>query len=88
MNRREFAKMAGVAALLAPQAVSGQAAAPQAAPKAETPVKYGMSKEQEERVRQAVERRERQMAPLRSRTLPYELEPAFVFRVKSSGGRK
>lgn len=45
---------------------------------------------QEEAVKKAVERRERQLAGLRSRTLAYDLEPAFVFQVRQRprGGRR
>lgn len=45
--------------------------------------KLKLTAEQEERLKEAAERRERQMAPLRNRALTYELEPAFVFRVKA-----
>jgi hypothetical protein len=111
MNRRQFAKMAGGAALVTPVTASVAAGfsgfrspvdstgvltpdspaqspqqpqqAPQSPPPAEAKPKYGMSKEQEERVAQAIQRRERQNAQLRSRTLPYELEASFVFRVRT-----
>jgi hypothetical protein len=97
MNRRQFAKLAGGAALavpLAPEVAAtlrrhaspGEPAATpeqQAGepPRAESKLK--LTPEQEERLKQAAERRERQMAPLRSRALAYDLEPAFVFRVKA-----
>jgi len=108
MNRRQFTKLAGGAALAVPlapevaatlrrhdwrdesaapeEAWRGKPAATQQAgeaPRAESKLK--LTPEQEERLKQAAERRERQMAPLRNRALAYELEPAFVFRVKSSG---
>ncbi len=41
-----------------------------------------LTAEQEEAVKKAVERRERQLTALRSRTLPYDAEPAFVFQVR------
>jgi hypothetical protein len=44
--------------------------------------KYGMSKEQEEQVRQAVERGARGRAALRNYKFKYADEPAFVFRAK------
>ncbi len=54
---------------------------PQAeAPKPEPRPK--LTAEQEEAVKKAVERRERQLTALRSRTLPYDAEPAFVFQVR------
>jgi hypothetical protein len=34
---------------------------------------------QEESVKKAIERRDQQLAPMRHRALPYDLEPAFVF---------
>jgi hypothetical protein len=100
MNRRQFAKLAGGAALAAPGVAAGLGSATagvapgsraagrpaqqtqQEAPKSEAKPKYGMTKEQEERVAQAVQRRERQNAALRARVLPYELEAAFVFKVQ------
>jgi hypothetical protein len=41
-----------------------------------------MSKEQEERVKQAIERGERGRAALRAHPLAYSAEPAFVFRAR------
>ncbi len=54
-------------------------------PQAEAPKpepKPKLTAEQEEAVKKAVERRERQLTALRSRTLPYDAEPAFVFQVR------
>lgn len=56
-------------------------------PKPEPPARSGqaplkLSKEQEEAVKKAIERRDRQLAALRGRTLPYDAEPAFVFSVR------
>jgi hypothetical protein len=90
MNRREFAKIAGGAALSVPLLPSvGErftlAAAPQAPAQNEPPKpepKLKLTEKQEEAVKQAVERRERQLAAMRSRVLPYDLEPAFVFEVR------
>ena len=104
INRREFAKLAGSAALVVPLAplaanARGEALAiawpqePKLAPTkpAEPPAqseaakpepRFKLSKEQEEAVKKAVERRERQLAAIRSRTLRYEAEPAFVFQVR------
>jgi len=53
-----------------------QAEAPKPEPKPK------LTPEQEEVVKKAVERREQQLAALRSRTLPYDVEPAFVFQVR------
>lgn len=114
VNRREFAKMIGGAALVTPLALnargeplasslawptplSGPAQeaakkpAPQAKPTEAAPAppaeakpepKPKLTPEQEEAVRKAVERRDRQLAAMRSRVLPYDLEPAFVFDVR------
>ena len=54
-------------------------------PQAEAPKpepKPKLTAEQEEAVKKAVERRDRQLTALRSRTLPYDAEPAFVFQVR------
>jgi hypothetical protein len=101
ISRREFAKLAGAAALVAPLAVTARDEPlapgmvwPQEAPKKpEAPApaqpaqqpeapKLKLSKEQEEAVKKAVERRDRQLAAMRSRSLPYDAEPAFVFSVR------
>ncbi len=117
INRREFAKLAGGAALVAPLAGSalGEPLASslgwtQEAPKKPDPPpgapakpaeaqpqqqgepakpepKPKLTPEQEEAVKKAIERRERQLESLRSRTLPYDLEPAFVFAAKPRGRR-
>ncbi len=96
-NRRQFGKVLGVAvvtpmaaglvpnvvAVFRPPSSNRQAEAP----KPELPPQSGqaalkLSQEQEEAVKKAVERRERQLGVLRSRALPYNLEPAFVFHVR------
>ncbi len=105
MNRRQFAKLAGGAALVVPLASSlawpqeapkksessaAPAATPQQAEQPKPEAKLKLSKEQEEAVKKAVERRDRQLAALRSRSLPYDAEPAFVFQVRQRppSGRK
>src|SRR5712692_6515402 len=96
MNRREFAKIAGGAALgvpllpsvapaFRPALTSPHAPLPQAPAQNEPPKpepKLKLTEKQEEAVKQALERRERQLAGMRSRVLPYDLEPAFVFEVR------
>ncbi len=97
MNRRQFGKVLGaavvtpIAAGLVPNAVGAgiypdlAARLPQTPPQAEAhkpESKLKLTAEQEEAVKKAVERRERQLGALRSRTLPYDLEPAFVFQVR------
>ncbi len=111
INRREFAKLAGGAALVAPLAGSAlgeplasslgwtqeapkkpdpppgapaktaEAQPPQGEPAKPEP-KPKLTPEQEEAVRKAIERRDKQLESLRSRTLPYDAEPAFVFQVR------
>jgi hypothetical protein len=79
LNRREFAKLAGGAALAMPvgaELLSAQAQAQGARSELK------LSAEQEERVQQARERTARQMRGLRERPIGYEAEPAFVFRAR------
>ncbi|MBI3667525.1 MAG: hypothetical protein HY236_15085 [Acidobacteria bacterium] len=112
ISRREFAKLAGGAALVAPLAGSAlgeplvsslgwtqeapkkpdpppgapakpaQAQPPQQGEPAKPEPKPKLTPEQEDAVKKAIERRERQLESLRSRTLPYDAEPAFVFQVR------
>lgn len=93
INRRQFAKTLGGAALAVPLAHTvgwAQEAAkkpepPAAQQPAETPKeepKFKLTPKQEEALQKAIERRDRQLAALRSRTLPYDAEPAFVFTVR------
>lgn len=81
LNRREFAKLAGGAALAVPtgaELLSAEAAGQAQAARSE----LKLSAEQEERVQQARERTARQMRGLRERPIGYEAEPAFVFRAR------
>ncbi len=91
INRREFAKVAG-AAMVGPVVAGAMVATrdiakggdTQAQQAANAPAaKPKLTSEQEEKVKQALERRERQLTGLRGRTLKYDAEPAFVFRVKT-----
>lgn len=84
MTRRKFAQIAGATAVAAP-ALGSPAAAQQAPPAptaADTKPKYGMTNEQEARVKQSVERGERGRAPLRAYPLSYAAEPSFVFKAR------
>lgn len=88
MNRREFGKLAGGAALLAP-VVGGGELAPMAPPAGqETPSALKLTPEQEERVQQARERTARQLRALREPAIAYDAEPAFVFRARPAAARK
>lgn len=95
LNRREFAKLAGGATLAIPAAaqwleIPAQARAPAATaqqPQAGQP-EPKLTAEQEERVQQARERTARQMRGLREPAIPYDAEPAFVFRARPATKRK
>lgn len=85
MKRREFAKRAAAAAVVAPAAwreLAQQAETPKSEPKLK------LSPKQEEDVKKATDRREGQLAAMRSRSLPYDLEPAFVFSARPRGRRR
>jgi hypothetical protein len=91
MNRRQFGKLAAGAALGVPLAsVAARAARlttgrlQESAEKAKAAPKLTMTKEQEEKVAKAIERRKEFLAGLHERPLPYSLEPAFVFRAQLS----
>jgi hypothetical protein len=94
LSRRQFAQLAGAAAMAAPALAQtptptpAQAATPQQTPPAEVKPKYGMTKEQEEQVKQSVERVDRGRTALRSHPLNYASEPSFVFSARPSRGRK
>lgn len=82
ISRRQFGKIAGAAAIGAAvlPALGLPAPAQEPAPGAQPKLK--LDEKQEAAVKQAIERRERQIAAMRSRALPYDLEPAFVFEVR------
>ena len=94
LNRREFTKLAGGVALLTPaglSAVQAMASASQqaaAATPAQAESALKLTAEQEERVKQARERSERQMRGLRPKPIAYDAEPAFVFRAKAAAKPK
>jgi len=92
ISRRKFTQLAGAAALATPFASAAAARVragfsrfltdQQSGASSSPEPKLNLTPDQEEAVRRAVERRDRQLAGLRSRTLPYALEPAFVFAVR------
>jgi len=95
ISRREFAKLAGGTALLAPTAIGAldssaaaraETAATQQPPAAGSQLK--LTAEQEERVKQARERTERTMRGLRERAMAYDAEPAFTFRARTATKNK
>lgn len=96
MNRREFAKAVGGAAIAAPLLLrvggAGQSAGQTPAPAGIKPpgADLPLTPEQQERVRATLERDARRRAQIRPSALPYDLEPAFVFTVRQRprGARK
>ena len=87
ITRRNFTKLAGAAAVATPILARASAMAQQPqqstpAPAEELKPKYGMTKEQEDRVKQSVERGERGRGPLRTFPLAYSAEPSFVFKAR------
>jgi hypothetical protein len=95
ISRREFHRLAATGAIagaaatmpLAPASThSPEAPQPQTtAPK--PPTKLLLTAEQEKKVQEKIAEREQEIAALRNRTLPYHLEPAFVFHVRSVSRR-
>jgi hypothetical protein len=95
ISRREFHRLAAAGAIAGAAAATPLAQvsahsheAPQsqtAAPK--PPTKLLLTAEQEKKVQEAIAEREQDIAILRNRTLPYNLEPAFVFHVRSATRR-
>jgi hypothetical protein len=65
----------------APQAKPAEASSAQPAEVKPEPMPK-LTPEQEEAVRKALVERDKRLATMRSRVLPYDLEPAFVFQVR------
>jgi hypothetical protein len=88
INRRQFAKTIGAAAIAAPalaRVALGQAPPPQTPPPdaAKPPgSNLPLTAEQQERLKNVLERDARRRALMRPSPLPYDLEPAFVFAVR------
>jgi len=87
ISRREFNLLAVAgAAVAAPlgtvggsRSRAGQEPATDQKPRKKPP----LTAEQAKKVEEDVAKREEQLGAIRSRTLPYGLEPAFVFQVKA-----
>jgi hypothetical protein len=96
LSRREFAKSVGGVAIAAPLLLRVDAAAQSTAQTpAPTAIKppgadLPLTAEQQERVRNTLERDARRRAQMRTAPLAYDLEPAFVFAVRQRprGARK
>lgn len=95
INRREFHRLAAAGAIAGAAASTSLAQAlvhsplstqpPQEqAAGAKPPVKLLLTADQEKKVQEAIVEREKDVASMRSRTLPYSLEPAFVFHVRAA----
>jgi hypothetical protein len=92
ITRREFHRLAAAGAIAgasataplmrasahSPEAPQSQVAAPK------PPTKLLLTADQEKKVQEAIAEREKDIAILRNRALPYNLEPAFVFHVRSA----
>jgi hypothetical protein len=93
ITRREFHLLAAAGAIAGAAATAPMAQASPLFPEAsqtqttapKPPTKLLLTAEQEKKVQEAIAEREQDIAVLRNRTLPYGLEPAFVFHVRSAG---
>lgn len=78
--RREFARRAASIAVFAPIAWNSRLERAQVSESSKTePTKLKLTPKQEDDVKKALDRRNQQLAAMRTRELPYDLEPAFVF---------
>ena len=83
ISRREFHRLAAVGAIsgalphASPQSAQTQTTAPK------PPTKVLLTAEQEKKVGEEIADRDKNLAGLRSRALPYALEPAFVFHART-----
>jgi putative SOS response-associated peptidase YedK len=87
MKRREFAKKALGAAVAGPILLRRLPQQPAQEPAKPEP-RVKLTPEQEGAVKKATENRDRQLALMRNRVLPYDLEPAFVFAARAKERKK
>ena len=94
ISRREFHWLAAAGAIAGAAASTQLAQASLHHPLArqqsvapKPPVKLLLTAEQEKKVQEAIVEREQDVAVMRSRTLPYSLEPTFVFHVRAAARR-
>jgi hypothetical protein len=95
LTRREFHSLAAVGAIAGAAATTPLAQVPAhtgVAPQSQVaepkpPTKLLLTPEQEKKVHEKIAEREQDIANLRSRVLPYDLEPAFVFHVRAAARR-
>jgi hypothetical protein len=95
ISRREFHRLAATGAIAGAAATMPLAEASAHSPEApqsqttapKPPTKLLLTAEQEKKVQEKIAEREQDIATLRNRLLPYPLEPAFVFHVRSVARR-
>jgi hypothetical protein len=88
ISRRDFHRLAVVGAVATPLAgIPGAAFAQEQATEAKLGAKPVLTPEQTKKVQEAVAKRDEQLAGMRGHTLPYGLEPAFIFRARAATRR-
>ena len=88
ISRREFSRLAIAGAAAAPLAgATLQKPEGQTLMAKPTAMKPSLTPDEEKKVEEAVAEREKGMAEMRAHTLPYGLEPAFLFRVRTPARR-
>jgi hypothetical protein len=87
ITRREFHLLATVGAMAAPLAAASMPAQQPQSATEKPPVKPLLTSEEEKKVNEVVAKREEEMAGVHRHTLPYGLEPAFVFRARATRRR-
>jgi len=87
ISRREFHRLAAIGAISGALAHASLEAPQTQTAEPKPPVKILLTPEQEKKVAVEVADRDNKIAKLRSRNLPYDLEPAFVFRARSASHR-
>ena len=92
ITRREFHRIAAIGAISGAVAAAPLAHASLQSPQSQAaapkpPTKLLLTADQEKKVQEAITEQEQDIAILRNRALPYSLEPAFVFHVRSAARR-
>jgi hypothetical protein len=82
ITRREFHLLAAAGAIAAPLAASGLPGQQPQSTTEKPPVQALLTSEEQKKVNEEVAKREEEMSILHRHTLPYGLEPAFVFRAR------
>jgi hypothetical protein len=87
ISRREFHRLAAVGVVTGALAHASLEAPQTQTAEPKPPAKILLTPEQEKKVAEQVAERDKIVARLRSHNLPYNLEPAFVFHVRSAPRR-